>query len=109
MQTGLFVTFFDPREPRDRELPPVGPLDHVVLRHGPQLIVERSGVHHGDETGVSVERWFEAELELERATGAEPGGVRRPSMRFSSRVGLLLRSVCYCDALWWRGFAESCP
>ena len=109
MQTGLFVTFFDPREPRDRELPPVGPLDHVVLRHGPQLIVERSGVHHGDETGVSVERWFEAELELERATGAEPGGVRRPNMRFTSRDGLFLRFVSYGDAQERHRLAELGP
>jgi hypothetical protein len=109
MEPGLFVTFFDPDEARDRELPPVGPLDHVVVRHGPQLIAQRVAAHHVDETGVSVDRWFEAELELVRATGEESGGVRRTQMRFTSRDGLYLRFVSYGDAHERHRLAELGP
>lgn len=109
MEPGLFVTFVDPDEARDRELPPVGPLDRVVLRHGPQLIAERVAAHHVDETGVSVDRWFEAELELLRATGEESGGVRRTQMRFTSRDGLYLRFVSYGDAQERHRLAELGP
>src|SRR5919204_6056313 len=108
MEPGLFVTFFDQDEPRDRELPPVGPLDHVVLRHGPQLIADRTTAHHVDE-GVSVDRWFESEFEFQRATGEESGGLQRSSMRFTSRDGLYLRFVSYGDAHEQQRLAELGP
>jgi len=98
VEPGLFVTFFNKDEPRERELPPVGPLDHVVLRPGPQLVAGRSRVHHTDTEGVPAERWLAAEIELLRATGEEPGGMRRAHMRFTSRDGLFVRFVSYADA-----------
>jgi hypothetical protein len=108
MEPGLFVTFFDDNEPRDRDLPPVGPLEHVVVRPGPQLIFDRTTVHQAD-AGVPIDRWFEAELELQRASGAEPGGTRRSQMRFASRDGIYLRFVSYGDAQETNRLAELGP
>jgi hypothetical protein len=97
MESGLYITFFNKDEPRDRELPPVGPLDRVVLRHR-QLLAERASVQQAQELGVSIDRWLEAELELQRATGEEPGGTKRPEMRLAARDGVFLRFAVFGEA-----------
>lgn len=97
MESGLYITFFDKDEPHDRDLPPVGPLDSAVLRHH-QLVAERGSVHQAEELGISIDRWLEAELELQRATGEEPGGRTRQEMRVNARDGVFLRFTVFGDA-----------
>jgi hypothetical protein len=97
MESGLYITFFNKDEPHDSELPPVGPLDRMVLRHR-QLVAERSAVHQADELGIAIDRWLEAELELQRATGEEPGGAKRSEMRVNARDGVFLRFTVFGDA-----------
>jgi len=97
MQPGLYVTFFDADEAPARELPPVGPLDHVVVRHH-QLVAERISVQQADDLGVAIDRWLEAELELQRATGEEPGGTTHREMRLSARDGVFARFAVFGDA-----------
>ena len=96
METGIYVTFLDADEPANKELPPVGPLDHVVDRHK-LLLAERRMITQADELGVSIGRWLEAELELQRAMGQEPGGTKRPERRFIARDGVFLRFVVFGD------------
>src|SRR6267378_836776 len=96
MDSGLYLTFFSKDEPHDRELPPVGPLDHVVLRHR-QLVAERGSVHQEQHVSVSIDRWLEAELELQRATGHEPGGTKRPELRVTAPDGVYLRFAVFGD------------
>ena len=90
MEPGLYLTFFTDGEPFDRELPPVGPLEHVVVRDR-QLIADRKD-GETDPLGVG-ERWAEAERELRRATGKEPGGATRPDLRIGAPEGVYLRFV----------------
>jgi hypothetical protein len=97
MEPGLYVTFFTKDEPANRELPPVGPLDNVVLRQH-VLLAERRSVQQAQELGVAIDRWLEAELEIQRATGAEPGGTKRTERRFSARDGVYLRFAVFGDA-----------
>jgi hypothetical protein len=97
MESGLYVTFFNRDEAHDRELPPVGPLDHVVLRHK-QLVAERSTVQQAQELGVAIDRWLESELELQRATGEEPGGTTRPDLRIAARDGVFIRFAVFGEA-----------
>lgn len=97
METGLFVMFFQPGEAFERELPPVGPLVHVVARPR-QLVAERSAVHQAPEANVAIERWLEAELELQRALGEEPGGTKRSEMRVTARDGVFVRFAVFGDA-----------
>jgi hypothetical protein len=97
MESGLYVTFFDRDEAHDRELPPVGPLDRVVLRHK-QLVAERGSVQQAQELGVAIDRWLEAELELQRATGEEPGGTKRPDLRIAARDGVFVRFAVFGEA-----------
>jgi uncharacterized protein DUF4352 len=97
MESGLYVTFFNRDEAHDRELPPVGPLDRVVLRHK-QLVAERSTVQQAQELGVAIDRWLEAELELQRATGEEPGGTKRPDLRVAARDGVFVRFAVFGEA-----------
>ena len=97
METGLFVTFFQPGEAFDRELPPVGPLVHVVARPR-QLVAERSAVHQAPDVDVAIDRWLEAELELQRALGEEPGGTKRSEMRVTARDGVFVRFAVFGDA-----------
>jgi len=97
MESGLYVTFFNRDETHDRELPPVGPLDRVVLRHK-QLVAERGTVQQAEDAGVAIDRWLEAELELQRATGEEPGGTRRPDLRVAARDGVFVRFAVFGDA-----------
>lgn len=96
MTTGLFVTFYDDGEPFDRELPPVGPLDHLVLRHR-QLVGDRQTVVQGADPGIDIARWLEAELELQRALGEEGGGTKRAHRRVTARDGVYLRFAVFGD------------
>jgi hypothetical protein len=83
---GVYLQFFDEGEASDRALPLLGPFELLIVRHN-RLIGDREAVSH-DTLGVgSVERWLEAELELRRALGDEPGGVRRSHMRFRAPLG----------------------
>src|SRR3982074_1797822 len=97
MESGLHITFFDKGETHDRELPPVGPLDRVVLRQR-QLIAERGSVQQAQDAGVSIDRWLEAELEFQRATGEEPGGTKRLETRVTAPGGVFLRFAVFGDA-----------
>lgn len=85
-EQGVYLQFFDEDEPPERELPPLGPFELLIVRHN-RIIGDREAVEH-DMLGVgSVERWLEAELELRRALGDEPGGVRRSHMRIRAPHG----------------------
>lgn len=96
IEPGVYVTFFTEGESFERELPPVGPLDHVVVRHK-QLVADRKSVHQAEDTGVPIDRWLEAELELQRAMGVEPGGARRQDLRITAPDGVLLRFAAFGD------------
>lgn len=103
MEPGLYVTFFRTGEPRAAELPPVGPLEHLVLREG-VLIATRKEVLQVDESiEANASRWIEAELELQRAMGNEPGGAVRPHLRIAARDGVYLRFASFGE------FAEPNP
>jgi hypothetical protein len=85
-ETGVYLQFFDEGEPAEKELPPLGPFELLIIRHN-RVIGDREQVEH-DMMGLgSVERWLEAELELRRALGDEPGGVRRGHMRIRAPRG----------------------
>jgi hypothetical protein len=92
MDTGLYLTFSDPTDTPATELPPVGPLDHVVMSHD-VMLAERRVIVQASEIGVAISRWLEAELEMQRATGNEPGGTRRRGRRLVARDGVYLRFV----------------
>lgn len=96
MEAGLFVTFFEPGEAFERELPPVGPLVHLVAREH-QLVGERSAVHQAPDMNIAIDRWLEAELELQRALGEEPGGTKRSGLRVSARDGVFVRFAVFGD------------
>jgi hypothetical protein len=95
VEPGLYVTFFTAGEAFDKELPPVGPLEHVVLRDR-SLVAERREVQHGADFGGAL--WLEAEHELQRALGVEPGGVRRPDLRIGAPEGVYLRFVTFGES-----------
>jgi hypothetical protein len=97
MESGLYITFFETGEPFERELPPVGPLDHVIVRHR-QLVADRAAAHQAPDLGANIARWLEAELELQRALGEEPGGTKRSELRVAARDGVFLRFVVFGDA-----------
>jgi len=85
-EAGVYLQFFDEGESIDRELPPLGPFELLIIRHN-QIIGDREQVEH-DSMGLgAVERWLEAELELRRALGDEPGGIRRSHMRIRAPRG----------------------
>src|SRR6266542_5290472 len=85
-ETGVYLQFFDEGEPIEKELPPLGPFELLIIRHN-RIIGVREQIEH-DLMGLgSVERWLEAELELRRALGDEPGGVRRSHMRIRAPRG----------------------
>ena len=94
MASGVYLTFFETGEPFERELPPVGPFDHVVVRHR-QLVAERGMAEHAPEVGADIARWLEAELELQRALGVEPGGAKRAELRVTAPDGVYLRFAVY--------------
>lgn len=92
MEPGLYVTFFTAGEPSADVLPAVGPFDHLVVRPGALVADRRSVSQSGDFGGF---RWIEAELELQRALGHEPGGVRRPDLRITAPQGVYLRFASF--------------
>jgi hypothetical protein len=94
VEPGLYLTFFSQGEPIDGELPPVGPLEHVVVRSR-SLIADRKG--GGADLFGGGGRWVEAENELRRATGKEPGGPKRPDLRIAGPEGVYLRFVSFGD------------
>lgn len=108
MESGIYVTFFDAGEPPERELPPVGPLEHVVLQHR-ELVAERRAVGQAPDASVDIARWLEAELELQRATGEEPGGPKRGEMRILARDGVYVRFAVFGDVRERDGIAELGP
>lgn len=93
-EPGVYVTFFNEGEPSDRGLPPVGPLVGVVARHK-ALVAERKTLQQVPDAHVSLDRWLEAEIEFQRATGAEPGGLRRTSLRVTAPEGVYLRFATF--------------
>ncbi|HSW94884.1 MAG TPA: hypothetical protein VLI88_01870 [Patescibacteria group bacterium] len=85
-EAGVYLQFFDEGESIDKQLPPLGPFELLIIRHN-QIIGDREQVEH-DSMGLgAVERWLEAELELRRALGDEPGGIRRSHMRIRAPRG----------------------
>ncbi len=96
-EPGVYVTFFNEGEPFERELPPIGPLVGVVATHK-QLVAERKTLEQMPDTGVSIDRWLEAEIEFQRATGEEPGGPRRTSMRLTAPEGVYLRFATFGES-----------
>lgn len=88
MEPGLYLTFFTAGEPYEKDLPEIGPFDNLVVRQGSLVADRRSVSHPGD---IGGRRWIEAELELQRALGNEPGGVRRPDLRIAAPQGVYLR------------------
>ncbi|MEK6207285.1 MAG: hypothetical protein AABM32_06545 [Chloroflexota bacterium] len=93
MEPGLYLTFFNEGEPFDAELPPVGPLDRVVVRER-SLVADRKDGQEADHFGGGG-RWIEAESELRRATGKEPGGAKRSDLRIAAPEGVYLRFVSF--------------
>ena len=96
MEPGLYLTFFTEGEPMDGELPPVGPLEHVVVRDR-SLMADLKDGGWSDIFGAGP-RWAEAKHELRRATGMEPGGATRPDLRVGGPEGVYLRFVSLGDA-----------
>jgi len=95
VEPGLYVTFFTEGEAFDRELPPVGPLEHVVVRDRILVADRRAGENDPFALGG---RWVEAERELRRATGQEPGGTTRPDLRIGAPEGVYVRFVSLGEA-----------
>jgi hypothetical protein len=95
VETGLYVTFFTAGEPSESELPAVGPFNCLVVRQG-ALVADRRSVSQAGDFGGG--RWIEAELELQRALGQEPGGARRPDMRIAAPAGVYLRFASFENA-----------
>jgi hypothetical protein len=96
VEPGLYLTFFTEGEPMDGELPPVGPLEHVVVRDR-SLIADLKDGGWSDIFGAGP-RWTEAKHELRRATGMEPGGAKRPDLRIGGPEGVYLRFVSFGEA-----------
>lgn len=97
MESGIYISFFDPGDAPERELPPVGPFEHVVVRHR-ELIAQRRPVTEAPDHSIDIARWLEAELELQHATGEEPGGPTRGEMRIVARDGVYVRFAVFGDA-----------
>jgi len=93
VEPGLYVTFFTEGEPMGGELPPVGPLEHVVVRNG-SLIADLKDGGWSDIFGAGP-RWTEAKQEFRRATGQEQGGTKRPDLRVGGPEGVYLRFVSF--------------
>src|SRR6266566_4745909 len=85
-ETGVYLQFFDEGESFDAELPPIGPFELLIVRHN-RIIGDREHIEHDMLGAGSVERWLEAELELRRALGDEPGGVKRAQLRIRAPRG----------------------
>ena len=61
MEPGLYVTFFTQGSSFENDLPPVGPLEHLVIVDR-RIVADRKSVHHTDGLGGG-NRWIQAELE----------------------------------------------
>lgn len=96
MDAGLYITFFESGEPFDKELPPVGPLDRVVIQRT-RLIADRRALAHPPDADADIAKWLEAELEYQRATGHEPGGPKRTAVRVTARDGVFVRFAVFDD------------
>src|SRR5438093_1105749 len=107
MEPGLYLTFFAEGETLDQELPPVGPLEHVVIR-ARQIVADRAKVHRSAGPAAGG-RSNEAELELQRALGSEPGGARRPHLRIAALGGVYLRFASFGDPAEQRPLPELGP
>jgi hypothetical protein len=92
---GLYVTFFTEGEPLGRELPPVGPLEHLVVRDRDRSLIADRKLGEQADAFAGGGRWIEAELELRRATGREPGGPTRSALRIAAPEGVYLRFVAF--------------
>ena len=90
------MTFFTEGEPIDKELPPVGPLEHIVVRDG-SLMADLKDGGWSDVFGAGP-RWTEAKQEFRRATDTEPGGATRPDLRIAGPEGVYLRFVSFGEA-----------
>lgn len=88
-ESGVYLTFYDEDEPREKELPALGPFETLVIRHN-RILGSREDIEHDEAATGSVERWLEAEIELRRALGEEPGGIRRSHMRIRAPHGDIL-------------------
>jgi hypothetical protein len=95
VEPGLYLTFFSEGEPLGGELPPIGPLEHVVVRDRSLVADRKNGA--SDLFGGGG-RWIEAENELRRATGKEPGGAKRSDLRIAGPEGVYLRFVSFGGA-----------
>jgi len=96
VEPGLYVTFFTQGTSFENDLPPVGPLEHLVILDR-RIVADRKSVHHTDGLGGG-NRWIQAELELQRAMGNEPGGARHPDIRVGAPGGVYLRFASFGDA-----------
>src|SRR5436190_24149526 len=92
----LFVTCSQEGTPRPGHPPPVGPLEHIVVRDR-SLLAQRNDGGWSDVFGAGA-RWTEAEKEFRRATGKEPGGQQRPDLRIAGPEGVYLRFVSFGEA-----------
>lgn len=89
MESGVYLTFYNEDESREKELPALGPFETLVIRHN-RILGSREDIEHDEAATGSVERWLEAELELRRALGEEPGGIQRSHMRIRAPHGDIL-------------------
>lgn len=96
MVPGLYLTFLTQGDSLESGLPPVGPLENVVI-YDRLLLADRKSVPETDEFPVGSPE-LEAELELRRAMGKEPGGARPPDLRVRARGGVYIRFVSFGDA-----------
>jgi len=107
MDPGLYLTFFTEGETSDEELPPVGPLEHIVIREHVLLADRSAVVQAAGHPGAG--HWTEGELELRRAMGIEPGGARRPHLRIAALGGVYLRFLSFAEADEPRPLSELGP
>ena len=96
MEPGLYLTFFTEGEPIGGELPPVGPLEHVVVRDR-SLMADLKDGGWSDIFGAGP-RWTEAKQEFQRATDMGSGGAKRPDLRIAGPEGVYLRFVSFGEA-----------
>jgi len=54
-EQGVYLQFFDEGETADRELPPLGPFELLIIRHN-RIIGDRENVEHDALGAGSVER-----------------------------------------------------
>src|SRR5712691_1481348 len=107
MEPGLYLTFFTEGETIEQELPAVGPLEHLVIRE--HLILADRTAARQPAAPAAVSQWTEAELELGRAMGTEPGGAHRPHLRVAALNGVYLRFLSFADANEPRPLSELGP